>query len=300
MTQQTTAEPPSGGAVAGQAMKVAKILTTRYSPKKHGGYQIYEDHRLYIALDTCVPNLDIRIASGDGNWVTVFSAACHSLGKPEVFRPGRWMQHLEELHSKALEAEREWKAGQERKKPRTWRGGTGRWTTRRSSRTFWNHRPTEEPAERTPEIPNARPRRRRDPFTKAEGANDPRHLQRRTSPPRPEPGGRGAEHLPGAHGRHRRDSSSSGPGDIRRHGMGAAPHLHAPGMAGVRAGPHPSPVGPGRQPGRGRGGAAPVRRHRGAGGGSPYPFTWWPRTAARGCPSANAPPGTRSGPSRKP
>ncbi len=116
MRAETETGKPSGGAVAGQAIKVANLLTTRHTTKKHGGYNIYQDERISITLDTYVPNLDIRIIGENGKPVTVFGTPYHSLSKPNIFRPGRWTQHLEGLYRKALEVEREQDTRKEQEK----------------------------------------------------------------------------------------------------------------------------------------------------------------------------------------
>jgi len=79
--------------VAGAASVVARYLQTRYVSKKHGGYDIYEDDRLAIWLDTYVPNISIRLLM-NGEKVMVFSASYHSYRRPSIFHPGAWCDYL--------------------------------------------------------------------------------------------------------------------------------------------------------------------------------------------------------------
>ena len=45
--------------VAHTAGRVARLLKTSHTTKKHGGYDHYKDDRIHIRLDTYVPNVDI-------------------------------------------------------------------------------------------------------------------------------------------------------------------------------------------------------------------------------------------------
>ena len=116
MQKETSERNASSHTVHAQASKVANLLTTGHAPKKHGGYNLYRDEKIVIALDTYVPNMEIQIVSNDGKGrpITVFSAAYHSLGHPTIFRPGHWMDRLEQLHRRALEVEEERRAQRER------------------------------------------------------------------------------------------------------------------------------------------------------------------------------------------
>ena len=79
--------------IARMASQVATHLRTNYVSKKHGGYNIYEDDKIHINLDTYVPNLDIQVITPEGK-TTVFSAAYHSWRRPSIFRRGQWIQYL--------------------------------------------------------------------------------------------------------------------------------------------------------------------------------------------------------------
>ena len=76
------------------AANIANTLRTSYAVKKHGGYNIYEDDRIHISLDTYVPNVDIAIRL-NGTWTTVFAAA--SGNTPSIFKPGLWVEYLHGL-----------------------------------------------------------------------------------------------------------------------------------------------------------------------------------------------------------
>ena len=123
MTQETTTgQNPSSHAVAGQAAAVANNLTTQYWKKKHGGYNIYEDDRIRICLDTYSPNVDVSIPAGeDREWTPVFCAGQHSTHSPQIFRPGRWIEYLARLHERALwvRTEREARREQEQAEEQT-------------------------------------------------------------------------------------------------------------------------------------------------------------------------------------
>lgn len=99
--------------VASVAGRVARLLRSYHTTKKHGGYDHYKDERIHISLDTFVPNVSIRVKVGD-KWQYVYSAAYHSTDRPMVFRRGRWMDYLfgelnerAEQRQAALEADRE-------------------------------------------------------------------------------------------------------------------------------------------------------------------------------------------------
>ena len=79
--------------VAHTAGRVARLLKTSHTTKKHGGYDHYKDDRIHIRLDTYVPNVDIAVTI-DGNWHTVYSAAYHSIDRPSTYRPGKWVDYL--------------------------------------------------------------------------------------------------------------------------------------------------------------------------------------------------------------
>ena len=94
---------PENTGITQTAANAARHLTTRTASKKHGGYQIYEDGKVVICLDTYVPNLDIQVIGPDGERITVFSAAYHSWHNPSIHRPGAWVQHILDLQPKIQE-----------------------------------------------------------------------------------------------------------------------------------------------------------------------------------------------------
>ncbi len=102
---------------AAMARLVATHLRTRHTPKKHGGYDVYEDEKIRIMLDTYVPNIDVQIFPPGENPVTVFAASYTRWSNPEVFRTGEWMKYLEELLPKAI-AERDRKEDERQEKER--------------------------------------------------------------------------------------------------------------------------------------------------------------------------------------
>ena len=101
--QETQNGNPPGREVAAQAAAVARNLTTRHVEKKHGGYDLYEDGRIRVCLDTYAPNIHIEIPAGEnGEWVTVFGKSHHTR-TPNIFRPGLWVEYLELLYRRAQE-----------------------------------------------------------------------------------------------------------------------------------------------------------------------------------------------------
>ncbi len=97
------------------ASLVAREMPVHYQEKKHGGYRIYQDPEIEIALDTYAPNLSITATTPNG-YISVFSLACHGWGaarwaasttapidsvprgcRPSLFHPGKWLIHLEDL-----------------------------------------------------------------------------------------------------------------------------------------------------------------------------------------------------------
>ena len=88
------------------ARQVAAHLKTRYISKKHGGYDIYEDDRIVVSLDTYVPNVSVQVITPQGERIPVLQASYSSWSNPQVFKEGRWLGYLKKLHRKAREAER--------------------------------------------------------------------------------------------------------------------------------------------------------------------------------------------------
>ena len=71
--------------------QIANHLTTRTESKNHGGYNIYEDEKIIICLDTYYPNLEILIKK-DGNKIPVLSRSGH--GHNILYRPGQWEKYI--------------------------------------------------------------------------------------------------------------------------------------------------------------------------------------------------------------
>ena len=85
--------------IHGQIRTVCDYLRTRYSSKKHGGFNIYEDDKILAVTDTCVPNVDLSVKV-DGKLEHVFGCSYH--GDQVTYHPGKWEQYLSDLDQKAL------------------------------------------------------------------------------------------------------------------------------------------------------------------------------------------------------
>ena len=70
---------------------VCTYTKTRYEAKSHGGYDVYEDDKIRVELDTYVPNVNISI-SLNGEWQSVFSAGYG--GSVGNFNRGAWVEYL--------------------------------------------------------------------------------------------------------------------------------------------------------------------------------------------------------------
>ena len=115
--QQTQALGPDPARVARMAIQVAQEMHNHTVSKKHGEYQIFEDGKIQICLDTWVPNIEVDVVQGDKR-ITVFSAAYHSLLRPTQFHPGKWMEHLEKLNSQADQIRQEKEAARDERNRR--------------------------------------------------------------------------------------------------------------------------------------------------------------------------------------
>ena len=154
--------------IVGTAMSMANLLTTKFTPKKHGGFNVYQDDRLIVALDTFVPNLSIRLITPQGE-KTVYTASYHSLTRPDIHRP----RPLGGLHPLLQTAPRSRQGGEAARKVnarpgRRTRGDSPPWTTAPSSSNPGNTgpRPGEtapEPRAKHPERPPEAPRAPRKP-----------------------------------------------------------------------------------------------------------------------------------------
>ena len=115
MDETTVTKEPQPQGIASMASDIATHLRTRYQGKKHGGYNIYEDEKIHISLDTYVPNLDIQVITPEGR-ETVFSAAYHNWHRPGIFRPGQWVEYLMGFGEQVERAKREAKEKRETEK----------------------------------------------------------------------------------------------------------------------------------------------------------------------------------------
>lgn len=75
--------------VIDQATRIARNLTTGYESKKHGGYDIYDDDKIYIKYDTYYPNLSVQIK--DENNTVVLSSSEYRVGQLHY---GKWVDYL--------------------------------------------------------------------------------------------------------------------------------------------------------------------------------------------------------------
>ena len=82
-----------------QIVFVCKYLRTLYTSKKHGGYNIYADDKIYLCTDTYVPNVDCSVVLPDGAKENVFSSPYSS--SPSIYHSGAWEVYLEELFENA-------------------------------------------------------------------------------------------------------------------------------------------------------------------------------------------------------
>lgn len=84
-------------------IKICEFLRTDYKSKKHGGYNIFDDGKLHLEVDTYVPNCEASIILPSGIKETAFSCSysCHN----PLYHKGKWTDHLEILYQRALEAE---------------------------------------------------------------------------------------------------------------------------------------------------------------------------------------------------
>ena len=91
--------------IRANAIIVGRELRTEWRGKKHGGYNIYEDDKIVVSVDTYVPNIDISIKRGGKKLEEVYDA--DYFGRIYTFHPGRWQDYLAEIAHKALETVRE-------------------------------------------------------------------------------------------------------------------------------------------------------------------------------------------------
>lgn len=81
---------------------IANYLTTRNANKKHGGYNIYEDDKIYISYDTYHPNVDVYVfIEGKKHLAAIYSGH----GYRQEFHPGEWCNYVKDvLYPKACVA----------------------------------------------------------------------------------------------------------------------------------------------------------------------------------------------------
>lgn len=77
-------------------------MKTKYVSKKHGGYNIFEDDKVRLCLDTYVWNIDVYVKKPNGEEVLVLSRSY--AGYNQVYHPGKWEDHIMNLRDKALTA----------------------------------------------------------------------------------------------------------------------------------------------------------------------------------------------------
>lgn len=88
------------GKIHAKIVKVCECLQTAYRSKKHGGYSIYEDDRVYLCLDTYVPNVDMDVKLPNGRKERVFSRSY--CGYQTTYHTGKWEIYLDSLYERAL------------------------------------------------------------------------------------------------------------------------------------------------------------------------------------------------------
>lgn len=91
-------------------------MHTRYESKRHGGFNIYEDDKVRLILDTYVSNVDAYVKLPNDNFERVFS--CAYTGGSVTYHKGKWENYLDELYKKAEEAEANIKREYEEKRHR--------------------------------------------------------------------------------------------------------------------------------------------------------------------------------------
>ncbi len=79
---------------------VCNHLTSKYSSKKYGGYNIYEDDKVYMYVDTYVPNVELDVKLPSGERERTFSRSYS--GYQTTYHEGKWECYLDLLYQKAL------------------------------------------------------------------------------------------------------------------------------------------------------------------------------------------------------
>lgn len=88
---------------------VAKYTRTKYLGKSHGGYDIFQNEKIEICLDTYVPNIrvDLSIPNADGERQDLCVLFWNYGGFAQVYKPGHWEEYIaKQLLPEALKAKR--------------------------------------------------------------------------------------------------------------------------------------------------------------------------------------------------
>ena len=91
--------------IQSKIITICDYLRTRYESKKHGGYNIYSDDKIFASTDTYVPNVDLMVILPDNKKEYVFSCSYH--GTVSTYHPGKWEDYIEKLYLKALDVKSE-------------------------------------------------------------------------------------------------------------------------------------------------------------------------------------------------
>lgn len=92
---------------------VCTYMRTSYSSKKHGGYNIYEDEKIKMGLDTYVSNISVHVETGGKNVMVLLHSYA---GYNQVYHPGEWENYILSLRPAAELCSRADKEELERKK----------------------------------------------------------------------------------------------------------------------------------------------------------------------------------------
>ncbi len=104
------------------ARRVARELKTKHILKRHGGYDIYTDEKVVIALDTYAPNLALWIKMegedqcwplGDEMLTCVFRVHGVAPYRATLHRRGRWERYVLAMEGEARAEVRRRKAWRE-------------------------------------------------------------------------------------------------------------------------------------------------------------------------------------------
>jgi DNA-binding sugar fermentation-stimulating protein len=93
--------------IAIKAKAVAHYLHNKEAKKKHGGFHIYHDDKIYICLDTYVANIFVDVVLPDGERECVLACGYSSYGHPHKYHRGKWEKYLDILYKKAMEKKKD-------------------------------------------------------------------------------------------------------------------------------------------------------------------------------------------------